>query len=104
MLLASETEHGSRWAPSFILATKSWHVACLTSHHRASNIPGVRGQRPREMMSRGEAAPCAPSASQDPYRSREAEVGSHIKKPAIRTIIFRAHAQIDAEILDDLIV
>jgi hypothetical protein len=45
-------------------------------------------------LGRGEAAPCVLPLPQDPYRSREAEVGSRIKKPANRTIIHRTHAQL----------
>jgi hypothetical protein len=36
------------------------------------------GSAPGETMGRGEAAPCALPLPQDPYRSREAEVGSRI--------------------------
>ena len=68
MRSASKTEHGSRWSPSFILATKSWHVACVTNHHRASNIPGVRGQRPRgddgPRRSRSVRPPASPGSLQ----------------------------------------
>jgi hypothetical protein len=43
-------------------------------------------------MPRGEAAPGAASASQDPYSKREVEAGSLIKKRENPTINFCAHA------------